>query len=87
MAIVRKWTEVEDECLGPTKTNTHWEMYLFIHLCVEYSRKTKRGLQKFIRRHKALKTIEGKFKKNVLSQLEEYFAQSDVFLLPILSQP
>ncbi len=58
MAIVKKWTEVEDECLGPDKTNTHWVMYLFIHLCVEYSRKTKRGLQKFIRRHKTIKSIE-----------------------------
>ncbi|KKN55615.1 hypothetical protein LCGC14_0580870 [marine sediment metagenome] len=82
MAIVKKWVEVEDECLGPTKTNAHWEMYLFIHLCVEYSRKTKHGLQKFIRRSRTLKTIEGKFKKNVLSQLEDYFAQSNVFLLP-----
>lgn len=82
MAIVRKWIEVEDECLGPDKTNAHWEMYLFIHLCVEYSRKTKRGLQKFIRRHKTIKPIDGKFKKNVLSQLEDYFAQSNVFLLP-----
>ena len=84
MAIERKWTEVENECLGPDKTNTHWEMYLFIHLCVEYSRKTKHGLKRFLRRHKTIKTIEGRFKKNLLSQLEEYFAQSDVFLLPTL---
>ena len=82
MAIERKWTEVDNECLGPTKTNTHWEMYLFIHLCVEYSRKTKRGLQTFIRRHKAIKPIEGKFKKDLLSQLEGYLAGSNVFLLP-----
>lgn len=81
MAIVRKWTEVEDECLGPDKTNKHWVMYLFIHLCVEYSRKTKRGLQKFVRRHKTIKSIEGKFKKDVLSQAEGYLAQSNVFLL------
>ena len=87
MTIERKWTEVEDECLGPDKTNKHWEMYLFIHLCVEYSRKTKHGLQTFIRRHKTIKPIEGKFKKNVLSQLEKYFAQSNVFLLPTSSKP
>ena len=82
MAIVRKWTEVEDECLGPPKTNTHWEMYLFIHLCVEYSRKTKRGLQKFVRRGKTLKTIKGKFKKDVLAEVEEYLTQPNVILLP-----
>ena len=84
MAIERKWTEVDNECLGPTKTNTHWEMYLFIHLCVEYSRKTKHGLKRFVRRHKTIKTIEGRFKKNLLSQLEEYFARPDIFLLPTL---
>ena len=81
MAIVRKWTEVEDECLGPDKTNGHWVMYLFIHLCTEYSRKTKNGLKKFTRRGKTIETIEGKYKKNVLLQLEKYFAQSNVFLL------
>jgi len=86
MAIVKEWTEVEDECLGPDKTNAHWEMFLFIHLCVEYSRKTKYGLKKFIRRHKTIKPIKGKFKKDVLSQLEEYFAQSDIILLPTLSK-
>lgn len=82
MAIVRKWTEVEDECLGPDKMNRHWEMYLFVRLCIEYTRKTKHGLQRFIRRNKTIKSISGKFKKEILSQLEEYFAQPDVFLLP-----
>ena len=82
MAIVRKWTEVEDECLGPDKTNAHWEMYLFIHLCVEYSRKTKHGLINFIRRGKTIKLGTGKFKKDILSQVEEYLAQPNVFLLP-----
>ena len=82
MAIVRKWIEVEDECLGPNKTNAHWEMYLFIHLCVEYSRKTKHGLKTFIRRGKTIKSITGKFKKDILSQVEAYFAQSNVVLLP-----
>ena len=81
MAIVRKWTEVDDECLGPDKTNMHWVMYLFIHLCTEYSRKTKHGLQRFIRRHKTLKSIHGKFKKDVVSELRKYCAQSDVILL------
>lgn len=82
MAIVRKWIEVEDECFGPDKKNAHWEMFLFVHSCVEYSRKTKRGLQKFIRRHKTVKSITGKLKKDVLSQVEEYLSQSAVFLLP-----
>ena len=82
MAIVRKWTEVEDECLGPDKANAHWVMYLFIHLCVEYSRKTKRGLIKYIRRGKTIKLVEGKLKRNVLVKAEEYLAQSDVVLLP-----
>lgn len=86
MAIIRKWAEVEDECFGPDKKNAHWEMFLFVHLCVEYSRKTKRGLIKFVRRNKTVKSIKGKFKKNVLSQVEEYLTQPDVFLLPTSSK-
>lgn len=81
MAIIRKWIEVEDECLGPDKTNGHWEMFLFINKYVKYSRKTKRGLKKFTRKSKTIEHIEGKFKRIILSKLKEYLAQSNVFLL------
>lgn len=81
MAIVRKWEEVDDECFGPDKRNSHWEMFIFVCRCVEYSRKTRHGLKKFIRRNKTVKLFNGRFKKNVLAKVEKYFAQTNVFLL------
>lgn len=81
MAIVRKWIEVDDECLGPDKKKGKWEMYLILAMCTEYSRQTKQGPKKYIRRKKSVKPVSGKSKKDVLKQLEIYFARPDVFLL------
>ena len=81
MSIIRKWEEVDDECFGPDKRNSRWEMFIIVCMCVEYNRKTKHGLKKYIRRKKTVKSFESRFKKDVLSKLEEYFARSKVFLL------
>ncbi len=81
MAIIRKYTEVDDGCLGPEKKNNHWEMFLFISLCVEYSRKTKIGLKKYTRKVKTVKQLTGITKKDVLKKLDDYIKQENVELL------
>ena len=80
MAIEKRWIEVEDSCFGPDKKNQHWEMWIVTKRCTEYSRKTKRGISRFVRRAKEVVSFSGKFKKDVLGKLEEYMSRDNVFL-------
>jgi len=79
---MKRWIELQNDCLGPDKKETGWQMFLIIKRCCSYIAKKKSGPTKIVRRKDDVIVLTGKRKKDVLKKLNDFVERKNVILLP-----
>lgn len=78
---VKRWIEVANECFGPDKKETGWQMFLIIKRCCSYISHKKSGPVEVVRRQGDVLVLTDKRKKGVVQQLQNFIGRKDVILL------